>query len=317
MESRRVTLCLPGETVVLWAVFDPDWYTRIYEDARGLASVEAMRFYLDRGRRLGHSPNPFFDERWYLRCHPDVAEAVRAGTWESGFDHYCREGLAARSPHWLYDEDLYRERYPDLADALLQKTTFPNRYAHYLKHGNREGRIAHLFFNPAYHLSRLSEEAAREASELGPFIHFVHRNCLGAAEVATSPYFDPAWYTKQYPDIADAIGRGEWLSALHHYLCNDEPPGLDPLPWFSEPWYRERNPDIGAALGRAELRNGYDHFLRHGVFELRSPAPSVDLRRYVRAKSFSSAGSRDWPGTRRLRASDRVRGAARPRRRLP
>jgi hypothetical protein len=126
--SARELLRLPGRTPIGWATFEPDWYRSTYEEARDAAPEEAMRFYLDRGQRLGHAPNRLFDERWYLRRYPDVAEAVRAGDWESGFDHYCRQGFASRSPHWLYDDDLYRERHPDLSDALLTASGFPNRF---------------------------------------------------------------------------------------------------------------------------------------------------------------------------------------------
>ena len=35
-----------------------------------------------------------FDETWYLEQHADVAEAVAAGHWKSGYDHYRRSGRA-------------------------------------------------------------------------------------------------------------------------------------------------------------------------------------------------------------------------------
>ena len=33
-----------------------------------------------------------FDETWYLEAHPDVAEGVRQGFFESGWHHYCAHG---------------------------------------------------------------------------------------------------------------------------------------------------------------------------------------------------------------------------------
>jgi hypothetical protein len=33
-----------------------------------------------------------FDEAWYLAADPAVAQAVAAGTYESGFHHYCTYG---------------------------------------------------------------------------------------------------------------------------------------------------------------------------------------------------------------------------------
>src|SRR5437899_1870711 len=109
----REMLRLPEEATVAWATFDADWYARANGAVHDSAPDALLRFYLERGQRLGHAPNRFFDERWYLGRYPEAAEAVRAGDCESGFDHYCRTGFASLSPHWLYDEDLYRRRYPD------------------------------------------------------------------------------------------------------------------------------------------------------------------------------------------------------------
>ncbi|MBV8401365.1 MAG: glycosyltransferase [Acetobacteraceae bacterium] len=284
-QSAREMLRLPGRAPVLWATFDPDWYRRTYPDARDAAPEAALDFYLDRGQRLGHAPNRVFDERWYLRRYPDVAEAVRAGDWESGFDHYCRQGFASRSPHWLYDDGFYRKRYGDLADDLLAASGFVNRYDHYLKHGNPEGRRAHPLFDPGFYIAHLQDEELRAEAEKVPFIHYLL--CLESREWAQpepppSPYFDPAWYRERYPAIDEAIRRGEWLGALHHYTCNDAPSEFDPNPLFSESWYCERYEDVNGALRRGEIRNGYEHFLAHGVAELRSPSASVDLKYYVK-----------------------------------
>ncbi len=85
-------------------------------------------------------------------------------------------------------------------------------------------------------------------------------------------------YLQQYPGVAEAIARGDWLCALQHYLCNDTPASFDPLAEFSEAYYLARYPDIAAAVEARERRNGYDHFLNNGVFELRSPNQSIDLQ---------------------------------------
>ncbi len=34
----------------------------------------------------------YFDEQWYLEHNPDVAQSVRDGGWQSGFDHYNKRG---------------------------------------------------------------------------------------------------------------------------------------------------------------------------------------------------------------------------------
>ena len=128
-------------------VFDPDWYLATYPavrhdvDTRDPAAV--LRFYIEFGQALGHSPNRYFDEAWHLRRYPRVAEAVRTGRVASGFDAYCREGFHGRSPHWLFDEFFYRARYPDLTETCLAADGAVNGYDHYLRHGDRAGRSGH------------------------------------------------------------------------------------------------------------------------------------------------------------------------------
>jgi O-antigen biosynthesis protein len=244
--SVREVLRLAGETAVAWAIFDPAWYSETYGETREDEPEEALRFYLDRGQSLGHAPNRFFDERWYLRRYPAVAARVQNGDFESGFDHYCRAGFASHSPHWLYSEALYREQAVDLTDGLLEASQLANRYDHYLQHGSREGWIAHRLFDPTYYLARLADEAARVAARAGPFADYLGRLSARRPEIATSVYFDPIWYRTRYAEALATASEQTWLGALLHYLCNDMPGAFDPVPLFSETWYRQRYQDIDA-----------------------------------------------------------------------
>ena len=105
-------LTLTHPAPVAWANFDPQWYLDSYPSAReslqNESPVSVLRFYLEKGQTLGHSPNMLFDETWYLHTYPDQAAAVRAGRAASAFDIYCRSGFLDRSPHWLFDERPYR-----------------------------------------------------------------------------------------------------------------------------------------------------------------------------------------------------------------
>jgi hypothetical protein len=95
-----------------------------------------LRYYLQTGQQLGHSPNRFFDEAWHLRAYPDAAAALGRGAGASGFDLYCRGRFRARSPHWLFNEQLCRQRHPDLTDVALDSADMANGYDHYLRHGD-------------------------------------------------------------------------------------------------------------------------------------------------------------------------------------
>jgi O-antigen biosynthesis protein len=278
------TLKLPGQAALCaWAAFDPAWYLHAYPAVRDrlpeLTPAALLRFYLDTGQQLGHSPNRCFDEAWYRTAYPDVAAALGRGP-SSGFDHYCRGAHRTHAPHWLFDEQLYRRRNPDLTDAVLDAAGMTNGYDHYLRHGDREQRIGHLFFDPLCYLAEL-DAAAREAATAGPFRAYLRRIEAGGDETRTSLYFDPAWYLARYPAVAEAIASGAWRCALHHYLANDAPTAFDPLPEFSEADYLARYPDAAAAVEKGTLRHGYRHFLTHGATERRSPGPAMDLRYYA------------------------------------
>jgi hypothetical protein len=262
-----------------WCLFDHDWYIRTYPacaaELAGGGFAAARQYYLDRGRALGHSPNALFDERWYRLCHPAVDRAVVAGRLGSGYEHYCASGYLAGSPHWLFDDALYGRLSPDITDQTLIAHDCFNRYDHYLRIGAREGRVAHLLFDPVIYSAECGHGDVGATGAFGHFLHSEDRT------VATSIYFDPTWYQRQYPVVADALARGIYGCALHHYLAAPEAEGLDPRPEFSEAFYRERNADVAAGLRAGGWRNGHAHFLEVGVFELREPSPGVGLRDFV------------------------------------
>ena len=96
-------------------MFDGSWYRSAYPMVDDLLaacpSEQPEDVYAAQVRSLEHSPNPYFSERWYLSKYPSVREAVRAGEYLSGFDHFCRGGQAELSPHWLFDPTYYRDQY--------------------------------------------------------------------------------------------------------------------------------------------------------------------------------------------------------------
>jgi GT2 family glycosyltransferase/glycosyltransferase involved in cell wall biosynthesis len=277
-------LQLTGQAKFGWAGFDAAWYLRRYPDVTLIASPDdpeaVLRFYLVTGQQSGHSPNMYFDEAWYLRQYPTAAQAVRDGKFASGFDEYCGIGYGGRSPHWLYDDYIYRMSGEELTAAGAQAEGYANRYDHYLRHGSHHERRAHLFFDPAFYRAQLDAAEATNADQAGAFHHFLHRIASGAPTPRTSVYFDPAWYARSYPNAATEIGTS-CLCALHHYLTNTNPTAFDPIPEFSETSYLDRHPDVAATVATGGLRNGYQHFLTNGVFELRAPNDTIDLRRYV------------------------------------
>ena len=293
----REALRLPGQTLVAWAVFDASWYRAAWRDAvdplEDQSDEALLAYYLERGQQQGHSPNRFFDEEWHLRSYRGIQEAVRARRFASAFDAYCRTGNKDRSPHWLFDEVQYRRWHPDLTNEALAAGTLANGYDHYLRHGNKESRIGHHLFDPNFYLDRLDPDERAAAEVIGPYPHYLIQLERRAPERATSRYFDCAWYREQYPAVAEAIARGDWGSALEHYLCNDTPTVFDPLPDFSEDWYLTAHSGLRAVIEGGDYRNGYAHFLRHGRVELRSPARHIDLKWYAATNSVRESLARN------------------------
>jgi glycosyltransferase involved in cell wall biosynthesis len=278
-------LKLPGETAIPWAVFDWQWYLRTYPDAAATAGEDepeaVLDYYLELGQRQGHSPNRMFDEQWHRRMYPQIAERAAAGHWRSAFDAYCRRGALDRSAHWLFDEPAYRDRYPDLTNEVLAEFGLINGYDHYLRHGIEENRIGHPLFDPQIYLAHFDPADVAAIRENGIFQHYLNRIESGEPELRTSIYFDPTWYLKRYPDVAEAIAAKRWKCALHHYLCNESPTEFDPLESFSESWYLRRDPGLRAVVTARRFRNGYAHFLRFGAKEQRPPTAFVDLAWYA------------------------------------
>ncbi len=279
----------PAEAVAhqaRWRRFDAAWYAARYADSlvehgvEGSSELEA--FYWQKGCRLGHSPNMFFDEGWYLLTYPDIAVHVSTGGARSGFEHYIRDGHRDRSPHWLFDERYYLSANRDITQGVLQRQHFVNGYDHYLAIGNAEFRTAHRFFDPLLYNENADESDEVRGHAGGPFIRFLLDNCRAGSTARLSWYFDPVWYLKTYPELKEEIAS-DWTCALHHFLCNRSTQRYDGLQWFSEQYYGATYPDVLGAVNKGVFRNTYEHFVRFGAAERRRPHAEVDLVGHYRA----------------------------------
>src|SRR5690554_134417 len=69
-----------------------------------------------------------------------------------------------------------------------------------------------------------------------------HRKMLrDAALLLTSKYFDPEWYVRVNPDVADSK-----LNPAEHYLLYGAAEGRQPGPLFDGNWYLQQYPDVAA-----------------------------------------------------------------------
>ena len=280
--------------IPLWRQFDAAWYRARYPEA---VTRDPEDHYRSIGARLGHSPNMFFDEQWYLEAYPDIASHVAAGGAESGFAHYVADGLHGRSPHWLFDEGYYRSIHPDLGQggewATDPSVGYVNGYDHFLEAGDAEGRTGHRFLDPALYRRNAIESDATRTAPGGPFRHFLLDACAAGSTARLSWLFDPDWYLRTYPSLVQDIVLGAWRCALHHYLCNHTPSRFDPQAWFSESFYAATYPDAQAAVTDGSFRNTYEHFIRFGALERRKPHEAVDLGRHAQSLTVQAEMARD------------------------
>lgn len=82
-----------------------------------------------------------FDEAWYLRRYPDIAEAIAKGDLRSAFEHYTRHGQAeGRSPRAPFNAEWYSSAYP-LAEIEAGSSDPAALKAHYEASGKFRGYL--------------------------------------------------------------------------------------------------------------------------------------------------------------------------------
>lgn len=92
-----------------------------------------------------------FDEKYYLSNNTDVVNAVRAGVFKSGFEHFQQYGLKEGrvKVSSFYDEQLYLKKNPDVKKAI-DAGVFKSGLEHYIQYGEAEGRSPGAFDEEAY-----------------------------------------------------------------------------------------------------------------------------------------------------------------------
>jgi hypothetical protein len=83
-----------------------------------------------------------FDEGYYLRTYPDVADALANGLLTDAHRHYLEFGyFEDRLPFRVeVDSAFYFRMYPDIK-AGVNAGTIPSAQAHFERHGYKEGRL--------------------------------------------------------------------------------------------------------------------------------------------------------------------------------
>jgi hypothetical protein len=86
-------------------------------------------------------------------------------------------------------------------------------------------------------------------------------------------HVDEDWYGRQNPDVKEAIAKGVFRSAKHHFVESGYFEGRKPAPVLvDEEWYKQAYPDVSESVEFGELGSCQEHFDRYGEGEGRLPA---------------------------------------------
>ncbi|WP_254563715.1 alkaline phosphatase [Oscillatoria sp. HE19RPO] len=156
-----------------------------------------------------------YNETYYLARNPDVANAVAAGLFTTGFAHFETFGQnEGRNPTALFDTRYYLTLNPDVAAAVSANQLTP--FQHYIAFGQAEGRNPSTLYNEQRYLSDNPDvQAAVNASSLTGIQHF---QAFGQNEGRIpSSLYNPAYYLSKNTDVAAAVERDE-ITGIGHYL---------------------------------------------------------------------------------------------------
>jgi hypothetical protein len=262
----------------IWRAFDRAWYWHSHAVVDAVVLTDQSRqpedVFAELAQSLGHAPNPYFSELWYLARYPGVKQAVLDGHFRSGFDHFCQHGRVDLSPHWLFDPWYYTQQFMQAYGRVFDRALDGDIYDHFLRIGQYRKLSGHWLFDPCVYADLAPIDVALRIRRDGAFKTFLHHIHAGGAEPVVSNLFDPAWYTARYSAVSQELTQGRWVCALHHYLANDDATRFDPNPRFSESAYVGCHAGVAEAVTSKQFRNGFEHFLRHGKDEGQYYAPA-------------------------------------------
>ncbi len=164
--------------------------------------------------------NALYEDSYYLAENPDVAQAVAAGSFTGGFQHFVDFGqYEGRDPGPLFDTQFYLELYPEVADIVGSSGTSPIQ--DFIEYGQFEGLDPFFDFFTDFYLQDNPDVAAIvEASAASPdpltgIEHFVRFGQYEGRD--PGPFFDTRYYLASNPDVAAAVSPGG-LSPIKHFI---------------------------------------------------------------------------------------------------
>lgn len=242
-----------------------------------LATFEALesRLLMDAA-----SMQALFQEQYYLNHNPDVAAAVAAHTYSSGWEHFLGSGqFEGRKPNPYFEETYYRQANSDV-NAVVG-TVFQSGFDHFATYGAKEGRNPDPFFSAKFYLDQNPTVAA--AVTAGTYSSaFAQFLAAGAAQqLSPSPLFNEGLYLTAYGDVRSAVQAGSYQSGLQHFLENGAREGR--YSTFGESTYLTMYSDVASAVNSGTFTSGYQHYTLYGANEGRALTPLYNETYYLAA----------------------------------
>lgn len=277
-------------------------YQGAYPQLAALSEYELFEFYLDHCAALALSPNGLFDEERYRARYPDVADAVRAGAFRSGFHHFILYGVAEERGNlpgfgrlgldaqdeaalllhgpaslaidlWWYDEAFYLDTNPDVHQAV-REGHFRCGLEHFMLAGCDEDRLAHPLLSvlPAWQASAADGRGAWER------LATLDRACAALPRSALDLDEACALHARLVArgGDAEALTRAVWPHVA--------PPPVDAA--LDIPHYLALNADVAAAVA-ADGIDAAAHWRHDGLRERRiAPGTNIFARRQIGVRDF-------------------------------
>lgn len=166
--------------------YSEDFYLNAYPDVAAAvangAFASGLAHYTQMGRAEGRLTYPpalgqpeglngyGFDELFYLATNLDVADAIEAGLYRTGYEHFFIHGLAeGRSPNPYFDSDWYGDHNPDVV-AAVARGEFNSLLEHFVRFGWQEDRDPSAVFDISAYLQSHPDVAA---AGINPVIHYL------------------------------------------------------------------------------------------------------------------------------------------------
>jgi len=216
------------------------------------------------------SQNSLFDEHYYLAIYPNVAAAVAAGQFATGYDQYVKYGqYEGYSPSPFWNESWYLQQNPDVA-AAVRAGKVSSGFMQYYLFGQYENRPGLLYFNSSYYLSKYPNVGVAIAA--GIVTSAYEQYVLFGQYEGYSPmlYFSPAVYDGDNQDIAPYVTGEPFTSDFEQFLEYGQFEGRMASNYYNERTYLADNADVAAAVTDGEFPDGFIQWLEYGQYEGRT-----------------------------------------------